>query len=188
MIVSFKHDGIVWLGVDYELLIWTGMSQNDGSLEKNLSYWRAEGTINTMIATSARPRDQDIIRYLPLIKEPLSLASLQLETIPEMKKVFERYGCLSKEGYFDDTFLVVDATHIFEIDPHRLATEYEDVHASGTYALLCIETLQITKHLPPLDRFRHMISVLNEYRGRLSSRFHVFNLQTMEKTILSVSS
>jgi len=178
MIIAIKHYDQVKVVFDANELNVIGLSQADLNREANLPYWRAENTNDIYVFSNMSTFSGDLFRYQPIIKTPLTLKSLQIETVPALIEVFKEFKCLSDKGAFENDILIVSPTSIYTVDQYRLVTKHQDFCILDYHRTLIEEILKITSNEPFEQQINSVIDFRSNYINRALGPYFLFDVQT----------
>jgi len=178
MIIAIKHKEQVKVVFDASELNVIGLSQADLKREANLPYWRAENTNDIYVFSNMSTFCGDLFRYQPIIKAPLTLKSLQIETVAALIEVFKEFKCLSDKGVFENDILVVSPTSIYTIDQFRLVTKHHDFCVLDYHRTFIEEVLKVTSNEPFDQQINSVIDYRSSYINRTLGPYFIFDVQS----------
>ena len=185
MIIDVKDKDSVWIAADSGSTN-LGLHEEDLILEDNLTLWRVPGKPDALMAsTHAEGIDLDRLRYeedLPLA-EPLTRNSLLLETVPQMKALFDECGML-RSGEAWQNCLIAKGDRAFIIHTDFTCCDVEDFHVLGYGGEYAHGAMLHYKSLPPLERIAQVFRALKRIRNTKYFPIVVMNTKTAERTVI----
>jgi hypothetical protein len=184
LIVALKNAGNVYVAYDSSEVDIIGISANDLENLDNHFIWRVMDTSHTLVVSALSLTASDLIRYLPMIREPLTIRSIQMDSVSNIYQTLKKFHQIDDEGRLPGELLIVDDHQIFSIHPYRTVNEHQENCAIGYHTLLVDEVLNQTLELPIVDRIRRVYDSLNSYTHRNWYPVTLVDISTMQKQIL----
>ncbi len=178
MIIALKHNEEVKVIFDASELHVIGLSESDLDWEGNRPYWRTDQTEHVIVYSTMSVFCSDLFRYQSIIKYPLTLKSLQMETVPALVDILEEFGCLEEKGAFESDILVLSQNEIFSIDRYRLVTRHEQFCVIDYHRLMIEESLEMIWGLSLEEQIHQVMDLRYHYIKRYLRPYFILDVRT----------
>ncbi len=137
---------------DLEETRMVGIPLEERLYESNLPIGRLLPLEDTYIMYFGITRLQNFLKYHTFDLDELTLSSIQLKLVPELRSLFKSYDGLDEEGDFKRHFFVFHKNKMFSIDRFGTAIRHHDYFVSGYPKVLLEQTLKETPDKSPDER------------------------------------